>query len=109
MRLQPFATEEDVDEALRLFHVSTLEAATSGGLAGAEGFTTQEDHDMLVHIERQIKRRFAVGSQVSEHAVVQDFLKQVGGRQRGRIIARLVGGDGIDGWISVRRCKFGQT
>ena len=78
MRLQPFATTEDVDEALRLFHVSTLEAATSGGLAGAEGFTTQEDHDMLVHIERQIKRRFAVGSQVSEHAVVQDFLKQVG-------------------------------
>ncbi|XP_043190642.1 DNA replication licensing factor mcm5-like [Amphibalanus amphitrite] len=76
MRLQPFATGEDVDEALRLFHVSTLEAATSGGLAGAEGFTTQEDHDMLVHIERQIKRRFAVGSQVSEHAVVQDFLKQ---------------------------------
>lgn len=34
MRLSPFATEADVDEALRLFQVSTLDAAMSGSLAG---------------------------------------------------------------------------
>ena len=34
MRLMPFAGEEQVDEALRLFQVSTLEAAMSGSLAG---------------------------------------------------------------------------
>ncbi len=34
MRLAPFATEADVDEALRLFQVSTLDAAMSGSLAG---------------------------------------------------------------------------
>ena len=34
MRLVPFATEQHVDEALRLFQVSTLEAAMSGSLAG---------------------------------------------------------------------------
>lgn len=34
MRLAPFATEADVDEALRLFQVSTLDAATTGDLAG---------------------------------------------------------------------------
>ena len=34
MRLSPFATEADVDEALRLFQVSTLDAAMSGNLAG---------------------------------------------------------------------------
>lgn len=34
MRLAPFATETDVDEALRLFQVSTLDAATTGSLAG---------------------------------------------------------------------------
>lgn len=34
MRLAPFALEADVDEALRLFQVSTLDAATSGNLAG---------------------------------------------------------------------------
>lgn len=34
MQMQPFATEVHVNEALRLFQVSTLEAATSGSLAG---------------------------------------------------------------------------
>lgn len=34
MQLQPFAVESHVDEALRLFHVSTLDAATTGSLAG---------------------------------------------------------------------------
>ncbi len=34
MRLAPFATEADVDEALRLFQVSTLDAAMTGNLAG---------------------------------------------------------------------------
>jgi len=34
MRLATFATEADVDEALRLFQVSTLDAAMTGSLAG---------------------------------------------------------------------------
>ena len=34
MSLSPFATEVHVDEALRLFQVSTLEAAMSGNLSG---------------------------------------------------------------------------
>lgn len=41
-----------------------------------EGFTTEEDQEMLNRIEKQIKRRFVIGSQVSEHAIVQDFSKQ---------------------------------
>ena len=36
MRLAPFANETDVDEALRLFHVSTLSSAGSGKLAGTK-------------------------------------------------------------------------
>ncbi|CAG5130699.1 unnamed protein product [Candidula unifasciata] len=76
MRLSPFATESDVDEALRLFQVSTLDAATSGNLAGAEGFTTEEDQELLSRIEKQVKRRFVIGSQVSEHAIIQDFTRQ---------------------------------
>lgn len=43
---------------------------------GAEGFTTEEDHEMLSRVEKQLKRRFAVGSQVSEQTIIQDFLKQ---------------------------------
>ncbi|XP_078388210.1 DNA replication licensing factor MCM5 [Cetorhinus maximus] len=76
MKLQPFATERDVEEALRLFQVSTLDAALSGNLAGAEGFTSAEDQEMLSRVEKQMKRRFAIGSQVSEHSIIQDFLKQ---------------------------------
>lgn len=34
MQLQSFATEVHVDEAIRLFQVSTLDAAMSGTLAG---------------------------------------------------------------------------
>lgn len=34
MKLQPVAGEEEVDEALRLFQVSTLDASLSGSLSG---------------------------------------------------------------------------
>ena len=34
MKLKPFASDADVDEALRLFQVSTLDAAMSGNLSG---------------------------------------------------------------------------
>lgn len=46
-------------------------------LIGVEGFTTEEDQEMLSRIEKQMKRRFIIGSQVSEHAIVQDFTRQV--------------------------------
>ncbi|KRT79636.1 hypothetical protein AMK59_8528 [Oryctes borbonicus] len=76
MQLSPFATESQVDEALRLFQVSTLDAAMSGNLAGAEGFTTEEEHEMLARIEKQLKRRFAIGTQVSQQNIIQDFIQQ---------------------------------
>ena len=41
MKLKNFAGEDEVDEALRLFQVSTLDAAMSGNLDGAEGFTVK--------------------------------------------------------------------
>ena len=37
MRLAPFTTERDALEALRLFHVSTLDAANNGSLSMIEG------------------------------------------------------------------------
>jgi DNA replication licensing factor MCM5 len=40
MRLSPFATNADVDEALRLFQVSTLDAAMSGNLSGLSNIIT---------------------------------------------------------------------
>lgn len=46
-------------------------------VVGAEGFTSEEDHEMISRIEKQLKRRFAIGSQVSENSIVQDFTRQV--------------------------------
>merc|ERR1719384_2547389 len=76
MELQPFATDSHVDEAIRIFQVSTLSAAQSGDLQGAEGFTTEEDQELINRIEKQLKKRFAIGSQVSQHTIMQDFAKQ---------------------------------
>ena len=58
------------------FQVSTLSAAQSGDLSGAEGFTTEEDQENLYKIEKQLKRRFAIGSQVSVHSIMTDLSKQ---------------------------------
>ncbi|CAF4058374.1 unnamed protein product [Rotaria sordida] len=71
MRLSSF-----VDEALRLFHVSTFASASSGNLTGIEGFITFDDQKEVTRIEKQIRRRFIIGSQVSELAIVQDFIQQ---------------------------------
>lgn len=76
MQLKPFATEEHVDEALRLFKVSTLQAAMSGDLVGAEGFTTEEEHQSMMRLEKQIKRRFPIGAQLSQSSIVQELSKQ---------------------------------
>lgn len=76
MRLLPFATAAHVEEALRLFQVSTLDAAMSGSLSGAEDFTPEQDVEEVRQIEKQIKRRFAIGTQVSEQRIIQDFVKQ---------------------------------
>nr|CDJ93428.1 DNA-dependent ATPase MCM domain containing protein [Haemonchus contortus] len=74
MELQPFAVDKHVDEALRLFRVSTLEAAATGNLAGIEGFTSDVDQDSMQRIEAQMKKRFSVGTHVSELVIVQDFV-----------------------------------
>jgi len=76
MELLPFVVDRHVEESMRLFQVSTLDAAMSGSLSGAEGFTTQEDQEVINRVEKQLKRRFAIGSQVSEHSILQDFAKQ---------------------------------
>ena len=47
----------------------------TGDLFGAEGFTTEEDQEIIQRIEKQLKKRFAVGSQVSEHTIMGDFAK----------------------------------
>ena len=54
-----------------------MDAAQSGGLSGAEGLTPEEDIEEVARIERDLKRRFAIGSQVTEQKIVADFVRQV--------------------------------
>ena len=76
MQMAPFASEEHVDEALRLFKVSTLDAAAHGGVSGADAALDAADLDRINDIEAKLKRRFPVGARVSEQKIVQDFVAQ---------------------------------
>ena len=76
MQLKPFVDKVHVKESLRLFSVSTLAAAKTGDLAGAEGFTSEADHEEMKKIESEIKRRFPVGTQVVERSIIQQLGQQ---------------------------------
>lgn len=45
-------------------------------MLGIEGFTSPEDQESFSRIERQLKKRFALGTHVSEYLIVQDFVRQ---------------------------------
>ncbi|XP_014219295.1 DNA replication licensing factor Mcm5 [Copidosoma floridanum] len=76
MQLLPFVSETHVDEALRLFQVSTMTAAQSGTLEGAEGLSSTDDFEMLNRLDKEIKKRFVIGTQVSERTIVNDFINK---------------------------------
>ena len=76
MQLKSFVDKNHVKESLRLFTVSTLAAAKTGDLAGAEGFTSEADHEQMKKIESEIKRRFPVGTQVVERNIIQQLGQQ---------------------------------
>ena len=40
------------------------------------GYATASDQEDLNRIERQVKRRFLIGSQVSEKSIINDLIKQ---------------------------------
>lgn len=69
--LSPVATRAHVLEAIRLFSVSTLDAATSG-VASAENLTPELMQEIQT-AEGLLKRRLAIGSKMSERRLVQDF------------------------------------
>lgn len=76
MRLAKFATIADVEEALRLFRCSTLEAATNGNLALSDELQGSEQSDATREVERRIQRRFFIGANVSKRVIIDDFIRQ---------------------------------
>ena len=55
MRLLPFATAAHVEEALRLFQVSTLDAAMSGSLSGNIKILYLSGHQFKIALEAESK------------------------------------------------------
>ena len=70
--LSPIATESHVDEAIRLFLASTMDAVTQG-----EGQGSQELMAEVGKVEEELRRRLAIGSTVKLATLKSDF---VGGR-----------------------------
>lgn len=73
MELRPFANEEHIAESLRLFKVSTMKAAKTGELAGAEGFITEAERIKMNEIEKTIKRRLSYGLVINEEQLLTEF------------------------------------
>ncbi|KAH9268920.1 hypothetical protein BASA83_009053 [Batrachochytrium salamandrivorans] len=73
MALSPVATEMHVDEAIRLFNHSTMNAIQSGMV---EGFSRGKFSEEVERIEDMIRRRFAIGSSMSERRLKEELLKQ---------------------------------
>ncbi|KAG1299361.1 hypothetical protein G6F66_000898 [Rhizopus arrhizus] len=73
MTLSPYATEKHVDEALRLFKYSTMDAVQSGG---ADGMTREDVMQEVSLIEAEILKRLPVGSQTRVAAIKSDLLQR---------------------------------
>ncbi|KAI9023295.1 MCM2/3/5 family-domain-containing protein [Hyaloraphidium curvatum] len=70
MRLSQHATEEDVDEALRLFKYSTIDAIRTGQM---DGVSRNELAGKVQQAEEMIRRRVPIGTRTSEK-ILKDYL-----------------------------------
>ena len=75
MCLQTTVTEEHVQEALRLFEVSTIDAARSG-VADMVVLSAEQREELEV-VETQIKQKIAIGATMSKRHLIDD-LSRVG-------------------------------
>ena len=73
MQLQLNVTESHVREAIRLFNVSTVDAANSGIIDSI--VFTPEQREEFAQIEQQIKRRLAIGASLSEKKLIDDVIR----------------------------------
>ncbi|KAJ2351696.1 minichromosome maintenance protein 5 [Coemansia erecta] len=71
--MSPVATIEHVDEAIRMFRMSTMDAVQSGQ---GDGTTRADLTAEMRRVEQEIRRRLPIGSQVSVRAIKNDFTAQ---------------------------------
>lgn len=74
MQLAYQASPEHVAEAIRLFKVSTLNAAATGALPGDMSSLGQDQIKEVQAVEEQLKRRIAIGSTIPQKKIMDEFV-----------------------------------
>lgn len=74
MTCSPIASEIHVDEALRLFRVSTMQAVISGHYA-LEGINQPEIAMQIERVEKVLRARLPVGSSASYRSILRDLVE----------------------------------
>ena len=69
LSLSPVATEDHVDEAIRLFLASTMDAVTQG-----EGQGSKELMDEVNKVEEELRRRLPIGWSTSLATLKREFV-----------------------------------
>ncbi|KAF9481040.1 ATP dependent DNA helicase [Pholiota conissans] len=75
MTLTPVVQNHHVEEAIRLFKFSTMDAVSAGS---AEGLSRGELNDEMTKIEHELRRRLPIGWSTSYQSLVREFVTQQG-------------------------------
>jgi DNA replication licensing factor MCM5 len=75
MTLSPVVQNHHVEEAIRLFKYSTMDAVSAGS---ADGLSRGELNEEMTQIERELRRRLPVGWSTSYQSLVREFVTQQG-------------------------------
>ena len=78
MQLAPEVAVHHVEEAIRLFKVSTLNAAQRGALPGDISSLGAEQIQEIRRVEEQLLRRVPIGTVVPTQRLVEDFVTKQG-------------------------------
>ena len=75
MTLSPTVLPHHVEEAIRLFKYSTMDAASAGSV---DGLSRAELNDEMSRIERELRRRLPIGWSTSYQSLVKEFVTNQG-------------------------------
>jgi DNA replication licensing factor MCM5 len=75
MTLSPVVQTYHVEEAIRLFRFSTMDAVSAGSV---DGISRGELNQEVSRIEKEIRRRLPVGWSTSYQSLVREFVTQQG-------------------------------
>jgi len=76
LTLSPTVQHHHVEESIRLFKFSTMDAVTTG--SSVEGLTRSQLREEMEKIEKEIRRRLPIGWSTSYQSLVKEFVRSQG-------------------------------